>query len=682
MLRGPFRPVRRLNFTRQMNTLTYFSLPLFFLCFTVPLTAQRSVPDSLLEVSQYDSLPDTTRARAAVERAEWYLARGESEGHPAAEAAVELANACGDKKLRARAYQRLAYASRIVGDPGGALSAYGQSIPLYREVKDSASLARCLMMSGVVNIRTGELAAGELFLHEALQMGRTLGDSVRISQTLGQYALLRTEQGQTQAALDSLVRAFAEAPDNDNVLVYLNTNMCALCYDAQLYDRALEYCRRGLRLAKRFPNTDPQIRFLNNFGEIYRAKGMVDSSLAVLNRALDLEPGPFSRLYALNGRGIALHLSGRSEEGIADLNEALALGKDLEAKVEQAVSFDHLSRIYLDLKDYEASVRAAERGMTLLNELGGDPIQETELMVNYLRAQTSMNLPIPPERLEHYFTLKDSLFNNQLLADVAEVTDKFRVSEARAENAELELDNIRKETALRASRQRLYGALLLIALAGIGLFWLNKLRRRNARLAKENATLYAELNHRTNDNLDVMVQLLQHRKEMVIKANGDAGPLRDVERQINVFSLMQQLLLKQDGEDVNLQDYLGQLTELYETGKLPGDEQLDVDFACPDRTIRSGDATVLGLIVNELITNSIKYGRREGRLLRASLYLKDVDKGLEVRYEDAGPAAKENSRKVYSTQQGINLIDGFTDQLKGRKLPVDKPFAYRVRFPL
>ena len=82
---------------------------------------------------------------------------------------------------------------------------------------------------------------------------------------------------------------------------------------------------------------------------------------------------------------------------------------------------------------------------------------------------------------------------------------------------------------------------------------------------------------------------------------------------------------------------------------------MDVDYAIP-----------LGLIINELVTNSVKYGFSNGDKGQISLLLKETQGELLLSVSDNGAPAPHLKNHKMSTSFGSMLIETLSKKLKGR----------------
>lgn len=79
----------------------------------------------------------------------------------------------------------------------------------------------------------------------------------------------------------------------------------------------------------------------------------------------------------------------------------------------------------------------------------------------------------------------------------------------------------------------------------------------------------------------------------------------------------------------------------------------------------------LGLIVNELITNSLKHAFDPGRDGLVSLSLKSCDGSLVLTISDNGSGIPEDVDVFNTSSLGLQLIIALIEQLKG-KLKIDR----------
>jgi two-component sensor histidine kinase len=140
----------------------------------------------------------------------------------------------------------------------------------------------------------------------------------------------------------------------------------------------------------------------------------------------------------------------------------------------------------------------------------------------------------------------------------------------------------------------------------------------------EKETLLKEVHHRVKNNMQVISSLLR-LQESKVKDKDSAVLLKDSQNRIQSMALVYNKLYQSENlAGINMTDYIKELTaglvKSYAvnpsrvTVKIaPGDVLLDVDMAIP-----------CGMVINELVTNSLKYAFPDNRKGQISVSLKEA----------------------------------------------------------
>ncbi|MFT5860477.1 MAG: two-component sensor histidine kinase [Flavobacteriaceae bacterium] len=193
----------------------------------------------------------------------------------------------------------------------------------------------------------------------------------------------------------------------------------------------------------------------------------------------------------------------------------------------------------------------------------------------------------------------------------------------------------------------------------------NELINQNAIISSqniENRTLVKEIHHRVKNNLQIVISLLRlHMAEL--KSTETEKHFSEAINRIMVMSLIHKKLY-QEGElaTIKLQAYLTDLAEdIISSSTLTTPIDIDVQ----SRIDKVGLKTIvpLGLIINELISNSISHAfdqKASGNIV--ILLTSELTDQFTLSYSDDGEwlePAKENS------SFGLELLGIFTEQLEG-----------------
>jgi two-component sensor histidine kinase len=182
----------------------------------------------------------------------------------------------------------------------------------------------------------------------------------------------------------------------------------------------------------------------------------------------------------------------------------------------------------------------------------------------------------------------------------------------------------------------------------------------------EKVILLKEIHHRVKNNLQIIHSLLnmQSRK---MRDPAALAAIRESQNRVRTMALIhERLYMSANLSEIDFREYITQLThELYSSyGADPdrirpelelGNVKLDVDSAIP-----------CGLIVNELISNSLKHGFPDFRRGAIRIKLETAADGtvhLEVGDTGAGLPEGMDFRKTESL--GLQLVCTLVDQLRG-----------------
>jgi PAS domain S-box-containing protein len=184
---------------------------------------------------------------------------------------------------------------------------------------------------------------------------------------------------------------------------------------------------------------------------------------------------------------------------------------------------------------------------------------------------------------------------------------------------------------------------------------------------KEKEVLIREIYHRTKNNMQVISSLLA-LKAAVIDDENIKSILQDMKDRIQTIALVHQKLYQsQNLSSVDLKDYITDLTNLLMNSHSFESNKISLILDLDSVNIELDTAVPCGLIINELISNSLKYafpGDRKGTI---KVILKKLDEELvELTVCDDGIGIPEGDEYLNKNTLGMELLRGIAeDQLMG-----------------
>ncbi len=201
---------------------------------------------------------------------------------------------------------------------------------------------------------------------------------------------------------------------------------------------------------------------------------------------------------------------------------------------------------------------------------------------------------------------------------------------------------------------------------------------------KEKEVLLREIHHRVKNNMQVISSLLSVQSQN-IKDEGIRALFKDSQNRIRSIALVHELLYRSDNLDqIEYGAYLKKMfIPLFESYSVD-QRKVSISIEAPKVMITIDKAVPCSLIVNELISNSLKHafpGDRKGAItIRFGL---DTGKGeYTLDYADNGVGLPPGLDIKTLNTLGMRLINGLTKQLGGTlDLVKEEGTHFRIGFP-
>lgn len=184
------------------------------------------------------------------------------------------------------------------------------------------------------------------------------------------------------------------------------------------------------------------------------------------------------------------------------------------------------------------------------------------------------------------------------------------------------------------------------------------------KLIEEKEWLVKEVHHRVKNNLQIIVSLLdlQHRTTEN-KQGSDA--IKSSQNRIRSMAMLHQHLYQTDTpKAISIESYIRELIQYLEssiTHKKRLAFELDLDSIKMDVS----QVVPIGLIINEAVTNSIKYAFTEEPAGKIFIRLKKIKEKTTLTISDNGQGLSEDFEEKQSKSLGLNLIQMMAQQLDG-----------------
>lgn len=175
--------------------------------------------------------------------------------------------------------------------------------------------------------------------------------------------------------------------------------------------------------------------------------------------------------------------------------------------------------------------------------------------------------------------------------------------------------------------------------------------------------LSKELNHRVKNNLQIISSLinLELSKDL---SNDNNNILKDINNKIISLALVHQKLHQSDkGYIISLSAYASELIyfivqSFNESSKIKTNLEID------ELKINIEDAVHIGLILNELVTNAVKYGLTNKDLI-IKLRIEEQDGHLNIHFKDNGRGFPKQFKIQENDSFGLGFINNLVQSYNG-----------------
>jgi PAS domain S-box-containing protein len=204
--------------------------------------------------------------------------------------------------------------------------------------------------------------------------------------------------------------------------------------------------------------------------------------------------------------------------------------------------------------------------------------------------------------------------------------------------------------------------------------------RELKRSLAEKTVLLQEVHHRVNNNLQIICSLLSMQTE---RANGDGNStaLTDAHARVVAIALVHERVYRSERlDDLHFGSYIELLAARLFSARRVDRSRIRLEMNLEPIHLAVDQAVPCGLILNELLTNSLKHAFGDGREGVIRISLKTVGQGYaELAVADNGVGLPADFRMEQGRSLGVQLIRALIGQL-GADLSVTADGGAAFRF--
>jgi len=199
---------------------------------------------------------------------------------------------------------------------------------------------------------------------------------------------------------------------------------------------------------------------------------------------------------------------------------------------------------------------------------------------------------------------------------------------------------------------------------------------------QEKELLLREIHHRVKNNLAMVSSLLNIQKSYIEDKKAKIAFIESRKRINSIALIHEKLYLSNDLARIEFKQYISDLINILIKSYSIPTELLEVNIDIAEIFLNIDESIPLGLIITELVTNSLKYGYRDQQKLTLSISLKENKNQLSLLVSDNGVGIPADLDWRNTETLGIQLVILLTSQLKGDiQLDRTQGTSFRIIFP-
>ena len=182
---------------------------------------------------------------------------------------------------------------------------------------------------------------------------------------------------------------------------------------------------------------------------------------------------------------------------------------------------------------------------------------------------------------------------------------------------------------------------------------------------KEKEVLLREVHHRVKNNLQIISSLL-NLQSSYINDEKAYEYFQESQNRIRSMALIHEKLYRpKDLTKINFSEYLQDLISYLSSMYRKNNHTIIFNTEIEDAYINMDIAITLGLIINELVSNSLKYAFPNNLSGKVSINLHNKNENLVLSVQDDGIGFPADFDLSNNNSLGLQLVKAFTQQLKG-----------------
>jgi two-component system, sensor histidine kinase PdtaS len=570
---------------------------------------------------------------------------------------------------------------------------------LARDMDSDYYLGKALQLKTRTEFYSSNLDSAIVYGNQSLAILKNYPDSI-------EYFLAEYNQGNFYLSMDDHIQALVQfkkaakiVDDNFEMYVLVDRDMVnvnqAYCHasigivldDLEDYAGALKSYHKALKITYRVENMESVMlrsTVLNNIGLVYVSLGDYEAAESYAIASMEQK----KILGQESSIGFCYQVMAKAAFGRAKFDLAIKFLEQSDKKFQILLNQDEIDRnkflrakSYLAIGKYQKSLeilmlieevylsRFSKSEQAEYYEVLASTYQkmnDLEMANDYLRITLKIRKEIDvknDKKIVHEFV--DFIENEEV-----ELNEKIQNLKTRQDKEKLELQiagDKDKEIWIYTLFLVSILCLVLIIMVIANAYRKNRKTTRDLSVTiEEKKILFKEVHHRVKNNFQIISSLLNLQHGIEEDEYGKKV-LTDAQGRIQSMSLVHEMLYrKNEVKSIDFRSYAEELVASIFKSLTDVSDRLKYTIHCDTESFDLEVAVPIGLIMNEAITNSVKYAFNDSEKGQIDIILNEKEAGkFHLMIKDDGVGIKEEFIKGKVETLGIELINILSGQLGG-----------------
>jgi two-component system, sensor histidine kinase PdtaS len=429
----------------------------------------------------------------------------------------------------------------------------------------------------------------------------------------------------------------------------------------------------GLWYTRQAKDKIEEVQFLNELGEICLNQKNNDSAFYYFSLANRLS----NELQDMQITGNVNKSLGRYYKAnnnlplaLSHFKQALWAYERIGYKPEIAAMYSIVGELYTQLEKFDEAKKMFDSAQITFKKISGSP-----LMIEYHSGKQKLDSSVGNwqsayAHYKNYIAIRDSAYSEESYKKIIGAQMQYEQEKKdAAQKAQQEKKDLLAKEEIRWQRNvRNASFVVLLMVASFSVYAyrqrnkLAKEKKRSDQLLADKELLLREIHHRVKNNLEVVSSLLALQSAQIDDTQTKEAMQESQNRVQSIGIVHQKLYQGTNLGAIEMKDYFINLSESI-LDSFGAEKRVTIKCAMEKLDVDIDTAVPLGLIVNELLTNTLKYAFPNGRPGTVTIKMEKQINGLiQLMVSDDGVG---KSGTVKGTGFGGQLVSLLTQQLGG-----------------